>query len=103
MQNTALKEDIYEVEFEQLKNNNSIEAIDSKKSILNAKLNVEVLIGSCKKNIKEILNLKDGDIITLDKSVDKDLDININNENVASGEIDIVDNKVAIRISKLGK
>ena len=103
MQNTALKEDIYEVEYEQLKNDNSIEAIDSKKSILNSKLNVEVLIGSCKKNIEEILNLKDGDIITLDKSVDKDLDININNENVASGEIDIVDNKVAIRISKLGK
>ena len=103
MQNTALKEEIYEVEFEQLKNDNNIEVIDSKKSILNAKLNVEVIIGSCKKNIEEILNLKDGDIITLDKSMDKDLDININNEKVASGEIDLLDSKIAIRISKLGK
>lgn len=97
--NSALKERLYEVEFEPL-NKKEIEAFDNKSAILNAKLDVSVTMGTCKSSIKDIINLKDGDIIYLNKSVDDDLDISINNKNIALGEPIKVDDKISIRISE---
>lgn len=97
--NSALKERLYEVEFEPL-NKKEIEAFENKSAILNAKLDVSVTMGTCKSSIKDIINLKDGDIIYLNKSVDDDLDISINNKNIALGEPIKVDDKISIRISE---
>lgn len=96
---SALKERLYEVEFEPL-NKKEIEAFENKSAILNAKLDVSVTMGTCKSSIKDIINLKDGDIIYLNKSVDDDLDISINNKNIALGEPIKVDDKISIRISE---
>ncbi len=94
---TTLKERLYEVEFESL-NEKEIEDFENKTPILNAKLDVSVTIGSCKKSIKDILNFKNGDIIYLNKTVDEDLDININNKNIATGESIKVNDKISVRI-----
>ena len=93
-----LREKVYEVEFQSL-NVKEIEEFSNKSAILNAKLEVSVTMGSCKTSIKDILDLQCGDIIYLDKTVDEDLNININNKTVAFGEPIKVDDKISVRIS----
>lgn len=95
---TGLREKLYEVEFETLKVKD-IEVFDNKDAILNAKLEISVTVGSCKTSIKDILDLKTGDILYLDKTVDEDLDININSKTVAFGEPIKVDDKISVRLT----
>ena len=73
------KENLYEVEFETL-NKKEITPFESKAAILNSKLDVSVILGKCKKNIKDIVNLQEGDIIFLDKTIDENLDIYVNDK-----------------------
>lgn len=61
---------------------------------------MSVVIGKCEKSIKDIIDLKVGDLIYLDKTVDEDLDIEINNKNVAKGETIKLDEKISVRISE---
>lgn len=96
------KENLYEVEFESL-NIKEIEPFKNKNSILNAKMHVSVTLGNCKKSIKDLLNLKDGDIICLDKSIDEDLDININDKCIAKGESIKIEDKISVRITDFKK
>lgn len=96
---TMVKEKLYEVEFESLESK-EIDDFENKSAVMNAKLDISVTIGSCKKSIKDILNLKSGDVIYLNKTVDEGLDININNKNVATGETVKLDDKVSIRLSE---
>lgn len=91
------KENLYEVEFEAL-NKKEIIPFESKGAILNSKLDVSVILGKCKKNIKDILNLQEGDIIFLDKTIDENLDIYVNDKCVASGESIKIEDKISIRI-----
>lgn len=93
----GLKEKLYEVEFESFKIK-EIEEFNDKSAILNAKLEVSVTMGRCKTSIKDILDLKTGDIIVLDKTMDEDLDININSKTVAFGEPIKVDDKISVRL-----
>lgn len=97
-----MKESLYEVEFESL-NIKEIEQFDYKNPILNAKVDVSVNIGKCKKSIKDILALKEGDIISLDKNIDDDLDININDKCIAKGESIKIEDKISVRITDFKK
>lgn len=99
MKNSLSKERVYEVQFEQLDKCKEIEKIDNKKAILNAELELVATMGGCKKSIRDVLSFKSGDIITLDKMIDEDLNIHINDEMVAKGESIILDNKLGIRLS----
>ncbi|MDU4950809.1 MULTISPECIES: FliM/FliN family flagellar motor switch protein [Clostridium] len=94
---TRLKEKVYEVEFESL-NIKEVEKFENNKAVLNAKVDVSVTIGSYRGTIKDVLDLKEGDIIYLNKTVDEDLDININGKNIALGESLKVDDKMSVRI-----
>lgn len=91
------KENLYEVEFETL-NKKEITPFESKAVILNSKLDVSVILGKCKKNIKDIVNLQEGDIIFLDKTIDENLDIYVNDKYVASGESIKIEDKISVRI-----
>lgn len=91
------KENLYEVEFETL-NKKEITPFESKAAILNSKLDVSVILGKCKKNIKDIVNLQEGDIIFLDKTIDENLDIYVNDKYVASGESIKIEDKISVRI-----
>lgn len=96
---TMDKEILYEIEFETLEEK-QIEAFENKAAILNAKLDMSVVIGKCEKRIKDIIDLKVGDVIYLDKDIDEDLDIEINNKNIAKGETIKLDEKISVRISE---
>ncbi len=95
-----IKENVCEVEFEQL-NKNNIEKLDSKEQILKSNIDISVEIGSCNKNINDILNLKNGDLMILNKIADEELDIKANNLKIGQGETLILDNKIGIRLSKI--
>lgn len=92
------KENLYEVEFETL-NKKEITPFESKGAILNSKLDVSVILGKCKKNIKDIVNLQEGDIVFLDKTIDENLDIYVNDKYVASGESIKIEDKISVRIT----
>jgi flagellar motor switch protein FliN/FliY len=91
---------IYEVEFEQLVEGKK-EPINSTQETMNAQMDITVSMGSTRAKIEKIVNLKIGDIIELDKYVEEALDINVNGKLIASGESIILDNKLAIKLSKI--
>lgn len=90
--------DLYEVGFETLQKK-EVENFEDKTSLLNSKLDITVTIGSCQKSIKEILSFKEGDILELEKIIDEDLDININDRMIASGESIKIGNKISVRLN----
>jgi len=91
---------IYEVEFEQLVEGKK-EPINSTQETMNAQMDITVSMGSTRTKIEKIVNLKIGDIIELDKHVEEALDISVNGKLIASGESIILDNKLAIKLSKI--
>ena len=99
MKATEKNDLIYEVEFEQLVEGEK-KPIDSMQDIMNAQMDITVAMGSTRAKIEKIVNLKIGDVIELDKSLEEDLDINVNGKLIASGESIILDNKLAVRLSK---
>ncbi|HSQ88016.1 FliM/FliN family flagellar motor C-terminal domain-containing protein [Romboutsia sp.] len=100
MKTLANQDGIYEIQFEQLVEGEK-ESINSTEEIMNGQMDVTVSMGSTREKIEKIVNLKVGDIIQLDKNVEEALDININGKSIASGESIIIDNKLAVRLSKI--
>ncbi len=93
-------DEIYEIQLEQLVEGEK-ENVDAMADIMNSQMDITVSMGETKATIDTIVNLKIGDVITLDKSLEEALDININGTIIASGESIILDNKLAIRLSKI--
>ncbi len=91
---------VYEIEFEQLVEGAKI-PLNSSTDIFEAELDITVSMGSTKEKIKRIVNYKIGDVIVLDKHLEETLDINVNEKMIASGESIIIDNKLAVRLSKI--
>lgn len=92
--------DVYDVQFEQLIEGEKV-PLNSSSDIFEAKLDITISMGSAKEKIGRIVNYKVGDIIELDKHVEETLDINVNEKMIASGESIIMDNKLAVRLSKI--
>lgn len=100
METVIKNKDIYEVQFEQLTEGEKT-PLNSVDDVMNAQMSITISIGSRYEKIEKILNYKVGDVIELDKNVEEALDINVNGKMVASGESIIMDNKLAIRLSKI--
>lgn len=94
------KEDIYELNFGQLVEDKT-DIIEDNQNVFNAKVDVAVSIGSTTETIKNILDLKEGSIIKLNKNVDEKLDIYANDKLFAYGESIITNGKLSIRLSKV--
>lgn len=93
-------EEIYDVVFEQLEPQEK-SYIDAANFIMKSELEISVSIGRARESIENILNLKEGSVIVLDKLIDEQLDIYMNNTKVAYGESVIIDDKIAIRLTKV--
>jgi len=59
---------------------------------------LSVVLGKRKMSLKEILELEQNQIITLNKYVDEPVDIYVNDKFFGYGEIVVENNKVGIRI-----
>ena len=69
--------------------------------ILDIPLDITVELGKVKMQINELLQLGQGSIIELTKSVGEALDIYINNKLIAKGEVVILDEKFGIRVADI--
>ncbi len=77
------------------------EKLDQLKFLEDVELKVSVSVGTVHKLFGEILKMKEGDIIQLDKNTEDYLDIYINGKLFAIGEMMIVNEKYSVRIIDL--
>lgn len=71
------------------------------KRLVNSSVNVNVELGYTYITVKEFLGLQLGDVIILDNSASKELEINIGNKHKYFGVPGTVKNKVAIKITRV--
>lgn len=67
----------------------------------NMDMKISVSIGKCRKLFSEILSLKRGDVLKLDKGKDELIDIYANDQLFVSGEMVIVNGKYSVRVVEL--
>ncbi len=69
--------------------------------ILDIHLDVSVELGRVKTLVNDLLQLGQGSIIELNKSVGEPLEIYINNKLIARGEVVVVDERFGIRVTDI--
>jgi flagellar motor switch protein FliN/FliY len=67
-------------------------------SLVDAQITVDVLLGSTDIDLKKFLSLSEGDIVSLDKLAGAGGDIYVNSRIVGTGDIIVIDEKLAVRI-----
>jgi flagellar motor switch protein FliN/FliY len=65
------------------------------------KVRLSVEVGSVSMTVAEIMDLREGSVIELDRQVDQLIDINVNGTLVARGEVVPVKNKFGVRIAEI--
>lgn len=69
--------------------------------LLDVPMRVTVELGRTKMTIKEILGLGEGSIIELDKLAGEPVDILVNDKLIAQGEVVVIDENFAVRVTKI--
>ncbi len=67
-------------------------------SLVDAQITVDILFGSTDISFKKFLSLSIGDIISLDKPAGAGGDIYVNSRIIGTGDIIVLDEKLAVRI-----
>lgn len=65
------------------------------------KVRLSVEVGNVSMTISEIMALREGSVVELDRQVDQLIDINVNGTLVARGEVVPVKNKFGVRIAEV--
>ena len=76
---------------------------DNLKLLMNVPLNVTVEIGSAVKKVKEILDFSQGTIIELERQAGAPVDIIVNGNLIAKGDVVVIDDNFAVRITEIIK
>jgi flagellar motor switch protein FliN/FliY len=71
------------------------------KFLNDVKMKVSVSLGATKKMFYEILSLKEGDILSIENSIEGYIQVNINNQSFAIGEMVIANEKYGVRVIDL--
>lgn len=66
--------------------------------LVDTEITVDVMLGSSQITVEEFLKLNDGDIISLDKPAGAGGDIYVNTRIVGTGDIIVMDDKIAVRV-----
>lgn len=69
--------------------------------VMDIDLNVVVEIGRVKKLVKEIVALRQGSIIELDKQAGEPVDIMVNGKLIARGDVVVIDDNFGVRITEI--
>ncbi len=67
-------------------------------SLVDTEIVVDVLLGTATVTLKEFLNFSEGDIIPLNKLAGQGGDIYVNSRIVGTGDIIVIDEKLAVRV-----
>lgn len=76
---------------------------DNLKLLMNVPLNVTVEIGSTVKKVKEILDFSQGTIIELERQAGAPVDIIVNGNLIAKGDVVVIDDNFAVRVTEIVK
>ncbi|MFP4416710.1 MAG: flagellar motor switch protein FliN [Fibrobacterota bacterium] len=69
--------------------------------LLDVTMPISVQLGQTRMTIRELLNLKKGSLVQLNRMAGEPADVSINNKLLAKGEITVVDDRLAVRIGIL--
>jgi flagellar motor switch protein FliN/FliY len=69
--------------------------------LMDIALNITVEIGSAKRAVKDVVNLTKGSIIELDKHADDPVDIFVNGQLFARGDVVVVEDNFGVRITEV--
>jgi flagellar motor switch protein FliN/FliY len=69
--------------------------------IMDVPLEISVVLGRTRKNIRDILNLGTGSLVELDKLAEEPVEILVNGKKVAYGEVVVVDENFGVRITSI--
>lgn len=70
-------------------------------ALLDVTLPVVIEIGRSQLTVQEVLQLTSGSVVTLDRSVGEPVDLYVSDRKFAQGEIVVVDDRFAVRITRL--
>tara|TARA_R110000765_G_scaffold126737_3_gene224671 strand:+ start:1551 stop:1892 length:342 start_codon:yes stop_codon:yes gene_type:complete len=76
-------------------------AHDHYRFLSDIKVRLSVEVGNVSMTISEIMDLREGSVVELDRQVDQLIDINVNGTLVARGEVVPVKNKFGVRIAEI--
>jgi flagellar motor switch protein FliN len=79
------------------------EQIDNLMLLMNVPLTVSIEIGSARRKVKEILEFTPGTIIELEKQSSEPVDVIVNGNLIARGDIVVIDDNFAVRITEIVK
>ena len=93
--------EVHQAHFEPLDNASSHSAPKNIDLILDVPLDISVVLGRTRKNIKDILSLSTGSLIELEKLAEEPVEILVNGKNIAYGEVVVVDENFGVRITSI--
>ena len=73
----------------------------SVKMVLDVDLPVSVQLGQTRMTVRELLNLKKGNLVQLSRMAGESVDVFIGGKLLAKGEITVVDDRLSVRIGTL--
>jgi flagellar motor switch protein FliN/FliY len=69
--------------------------------LVDTQITVDVMLGSADITVKEFLELCEGDILSLNKVAGSGGDIYVNKRIVGTGDIIVIDDKLAVRVQEV--
>ena len=76
---------------------------DNLKLLMGVPLDVTVEIGSAKRKVKDILDFSQGTIIELERQAGAPVDIIVNGNLIAKGDVVVIEDNFAVRITEIIK
>ncbi|MCM3279373.1 flagellar motor switch phosphatase FliY [Exiguobacterium sp. MER 193] len=93
---------VSQAEFMPLQSPASQEAAPANLGLLyDVPLNVTVELGRTKKSVREVLELSQGSIIELDKLAGEPVDIYVNQQRIARGEVVVIEENFGVRVTEI--
>jgi flagellar motor switch protein FliN/FliY len=89
-----------QVQFQQLQPSPQGDAINIE-NLLNIPLELSVSLGDARMTLKDVLELRSGSVIELNKLAGEALEVRINDELIARGEVVVIDENFGIRITEI--
>jgi flagellar motor switch protein FliN/FliY len=69
--------------------------------LLDIPVKMSVELGACQMPMREVLQLKPGSVVQLDKTADAPVDLYVNEKLVARGEVVVVDDRFGIKVTEI--
>lgn len=96
------KKDVFEIEFKEITDINidvdSFTEDENKVAIQNASLDINAVLGAKTLTIREILEIKAGEVIWLKKTIDEPVYLMSNNSKIADVETTSINGKLAVKV-----